>query len=50
MTYLWGGSTLGQAQFEMILHSSEEILETFSSTIQEALEERLLREYTDKSV
>lgn len=26
----------------MILHSSEEILETFSCTIQEALEERLL--------
>lgn len=26
----------------MILHSSEEILETFSSTIQEALKERLL--------
>lgn len=36
------GPTLGQTQLEMILHSSEEILETFSCTIEEALEERLL--------
>lgn len=41
-TYLWRGPTLGQAQLKMILHSSEEILETFSSTIQEALKQRLL--------
>lgn len=30
----------------MILHSCEEILETFSSTIQEALKERLLKKST----
>lgn len=39
---LWRGPTLGQAQLKVILHSSEEILETFSCTIQEALKERLL--------
>lgn len=39
---LWRRPTLGQAQLKMILHSSEEILETLSRTIQEALEERLL--------
>ncbi len=43
MTYLWRGPTLGQAQLKMILHCSEEILETFGGTIQEALKKRLLR-------
>lgn len=43
-TYLGRRPTLGQAQLEMILHSSEEVLETFGCTVQEALEEKLLNE------
>lgn len=37
ITYLGGGPALGQAQLKMILHSSEEVLETLSGAIQEAL-------------
>lgn len=43
-TYLGRRPTLGQAQLEMILHGSEEVLETFGCTIQEALEEKLLHQ------
>lgn len=49
-TYLGRRPTLGQAQLEMILHSSEEVLETFGCTVQEALEEKLLHEDTEKKI
>lgn len=49
ITYLWRRPTLGQAQLKMILHGSEEILETFSCTIQEVLKERLLEKIRERA-
>lgn len=49
-TDLWRSSALGQAQFKMILHSSEEVLETFSGAIQKALKQELLVTQIKKEV
>lgn len=46
ITYLRRRPTFGEAQLKMVLHGSEKVLETFSCTIQEALEKGLLGKST----